>query len=616
MVTCANNASYPVQGVGKIVLTAANGSSFTLVDALYVPGIKKNLLSVSALARLGLVVKFVDDRCTVHDLRFGDEIFASGILCRGLYKLTLYDKCGQNFANAVVDTKAISDAKLWHARFGHLNFASLLRLQKSVMVASLPPLEAPVKHVCEGCILGKMQRSKFPQDGSVRATCRLQLVHSDVCGPMQTPSLGNYLYFVTFIDDYFRHAWHEADQQHHWSLIHNDRISKLKEKLKDCENEFKKGKEELSKKQQVLDAQSHSLAIASAQLAKKQVEQLGQQQSDFVRTHNLQLANLNSELQQRRRSFFRQLCKIFPLKFTSPSSVGGNVSTTQLWTICGAPLPIRDDPHSVSKQELGSSLGYLLQLVHLAARYLCAPLLHEGRLRGSFSSIWQRSLYWDASCSKSGEYPLFILASGSSSSDEHSFSDKGTSIMGFSTIESIAEERPEDGCDNSSRYGNSSVQNLEMHTAVQKAIKLLKRSVVCVTSYGFNELLPASPSNMTTFQAFAELMNLLSSKEVRLRSSQHLVSSLADSALSTVSTMDVRREGKECREFQVVTGGPSHINSSFCYIGRDLDHAEDKDVESVFDEWHVVEPITLPPPPSDSEDVEHWTRAMFVDAKK
>jgi len=74
----------------------------------------------------------------------------------------LYGKCGQNFANAVVDSKVVSDAKLWHARFGHLNFASLLRLQKSDMVASLPLLEAPVKHVCEGCILGKMQRAKFP----------------------------------------------------------------------------------------------------------------------------------------------------------------------------------------------------------------------------------------------------------------------------------------------------------------------------------------------------------------------------------------------------------------------------------------------------------------------
>ncbi|RYA53995.1 hypothetical protein DD596_25985 [Enterobacter cloacae complex sp. 4DZ3-28B] len=77
-------------------------------------------------------------------------------MCRGLYKLTLYDKCGKFFTNAVADSRAISDAKLWHARFGHLNFASLLRLQKSDMVASLPPLEAPVKHVREGYILGKM----------------------------------------------------------------------------------------------------------------------------------------------------------------------------------------------------------------------------------------------------------------------------------------------------------------------------------------------------------------------------------------------------------------------------------------------------------------------------
>ena len=102
-VTCANNASYPVKGIGKIVLTSANGSSFTLSDALYVPGIRKNLLSVSALARLGFVVKFVDDRCTVHDLTSGDTIIASGTLFRGLYRLNMYDKCVEDSTNAVSD---------------------------------------------------------------------------------------------------------------------------------------------------------------------------------------------------------------------------------------------------------------------------------------------------------------------------------------------------------------------------------------------------------------------------------------------------------------------------------------------------------------------------------
>ena len=32
----------------------------------------------------------------------------------------------------------------------------------------------------------------------------LQLVHSDLCGPMQTQSIGGAKYFVTFIDDYSR----------------------------------------------------------------------------------------------------------------------------------------------------------------------------------------------------------------------------------------------------------------------------------------------------------------------------------------------------------------------------------------------------------------------------
>ena len=204
-VTCANNSSYLVEGFGEIVLNAANGSTFTLFDAL--DELKKNLLSVSALAKIGLVVKFVDDRCIVHDLSCGDNIVASGTLCRGLYKLNMYGKCVEDSACAVMDTQAISDAKLWHARFGHLNFASLLRLQKSEMVSSLPKLEAPVKHVCEGCILDKMQRASYPKDGSVRAERRLQLVHSDVCGPMQTTSFGNFLFFVTFLDDFTRHAW-------------------------------------------------------------------------------------------------------------------------------------------------------------------------------------------------------------------------------------------------------------------------------------------------------------------------------------------------------------------------------------------------------------------------
>ena len=55
---------------------------------------------------------------------------------------------------------------------------------------------------CKGCVQGKMQRKPFKAVGEIQSSRRLQLVHSDVCGPMNTESIGGKRYFVTFIDDF------------------------------------------------------------------------------------------------------------------------------------------------------------------------------------------------------------------------------------------------------------------------------------------------------------------------------------------------------------------------------------------------------------------------------
>ena len=86
-------------------------------------------------------------------------------------------------------TQVMHDAKLWHARFGHVNYGSLLLLQKHGKVEHMPHIELPPKYVCEGCVLGKMHKYAFFEDRLVRFVQKLQLIDSDVCGPMQTPSL-------------------------------------------------------------------------------------------------------------------------------------------------------------------------------------------------------------------------------------------------------------------------------------------------------------------------------------------------------------------------------------------------------------------------------------------
>ena len=60
---------------------------------------------------------------------------------------------------------------------------------------------------CEPCAEGKQQHTKFPHNESTRATKVLDLVHTDVCGKMDKPSLSGKEYFISFIDDKSRYAW-------------------------------------------------------------------------------------------------------------------------------------------------------------------------------------------------------------------------------------------------------------------------------------------------------------------------------------------------------------------------------------------------------------------------
>ena len=74
------------------------------------------------------------------------------------------------------------------------------------MVKWFPNIEQPTSS-CERCILGKHHREKFIYGVSYRAKKPLELVHTDLCGPMQTPSLTGNVYFMTFIDDHSRKTW-------------------------------------------------------------------------------------------------------------------------------------------------------------------------------------------------------------------------------------------------------------------------------------------------------------------------------------------------------------------------------------------------------------------------
>ena len=95
---------------------------------------------------------------------------------------------------------------LWHYRLGHLNFNDMCDLQKKQLVSGLPEIEIP-KEVCEECVQSKQHRNNFSKEVKSKTKAILEVVYSDVCGPIQVESIGGNKYFVTFIDDFSRKLW-------------------------------------------------------------------------------------------------------------------------------------------------------------------------------------------------------------------------------------------------------------------------------------------------------------------------------------------------------------------------------------------------------------------------
>ena len=74
------------------------------------------------------------------------------------------------------------------------------------MVSGLPDLNIDHEGTYKGCARGNNIKNPFLKS-ETKTKGMLELIHSDVCGPMPSTSLSGYEYYVTFIDDYSRKTW-------------------------------------------------------------------------------------------------------------------------------------------------------------------------------------------------------------------------------------------------------------------------------------------------------------------------------------------------------------------------------------------------------------------------
>ncbi|CAK7347073.1 unnamed protein product [Dovyalis caffra] len=418
----------------------------------------------------------------------------------------------------------------------------------------------------------------------------------------------------------------KAADQFNWRVQQNEKLASLREKLRRNKEQLAQGKAKVEKVSQDIKIKYGMLELARNVLEKNRVEQLEKFYRNLICTQSLGHMAITSELLHKRSVVIKQICKLFPQRRVN---VAGETNYSgQYDQICNACLPRGLDPHSVSSEELAASLGYMVQLLNLVVHNLAAPTLHNSGFAGSCSRIWQRDSYWNARpSSRSNEYPLFIPRQNyCSTSAENSWTDRSSSNFGVASMES--ERRPPLDSSRSSNfnYSSASPHSVETHKDLQKGISLLKKSVACVTAYCYNSLCLDVPSDASTFEALAKLLaTLSSSKEVRsvfnlkmacsrsCKQVQKLNKSVwnVNSAISSSMLL----ESAHALYLTKNTSDNNLPNSATSFLSAN-EIADVGKNESFIDGWDLVEHPTFPPPPSQVEDVEHWTRAMFIDATK
>ena len=87
---------------------------------------------------------------------------------------------------------------LWHCRLCHIGVKHMKKLHDDGLLESLD--------ACEPCLMGKMTKTPFSRTME-RATDLLEIIHTDVCGPMSVDARGGYRYIPTFTDDLRRYGY-------------------------------------------------------------------------------------------------------------------------------------------------------------------------------------------------------------------------------------------------------------------------------------------------------------------------------------------------------------------------------------------------------------------------
>lgn len=223
----ANGEYMDVKGKGDVVLKVDENTKIRLLNVLYIPELENNLLSVSKITDAGGKLHFDGNNCHIN---MGNKFVTIAKYQNKLYTIEV----ALERANLVKTSceKLGNCLHLWHRRLGHRHPGTIKELVERDLADGIKLESCDDVKQCISCVEGKLTRKAFPKISDNQSNKILDLIHSDVCGPMRTSTVSGMRYLLTFTDDYSRYTKIYLLQSK------DEVLSKTKEYIMEIWNEF------------------------------------------------------------------------------------------------------------------------------------------------------------------------------------------------------------------------------------------------------------------------------------------------------------------------------------------------------------------------------------------
>ena len=197
----AGGEGLKIAGKGEVELKLSEGQTLLLRNVLYVPSLTQRLVSVSCLQADAISCLFFGNtNYTCCEIRKYNLLLATIPKTGNLWILH-----GSEAPYIPRASRAVTLQELHH-KLGHPDHKKLLSMLDTGQLGEVELLGGRSVDNCYGCLVGKQARVSHPLKSNPITSAPLELIHTDLMGPITPASAGGAAYILTIIDDFTHFA--------------------------------------------------------------------------------------------------------------------------------------------------------------------------------------------------------------------------------------------------------------------------------------------------------------------------------------------------------------------------------------------------------------------------